>query len=288
MKKTIVILILILAGLYILLSAVTSENEYAAERLFYRAMKAHGKISANPDVAPPRLLEYVENNLKTLLIKYPKTEVARTAGITLAELYIVNKKYEDALSRVDLVIKAYDKNPAVLSAACFLKGLAYEKQGKWPAALKEYEKLRDNYTNTELGLQMPMYIAKYYDTNGRSADAKQAYADSAVFYKDLKEKYTGKALGYVSSMLLLQSYLNTKNYEEAGKIIEESIDKYASGTTLLQLLPQVDSIIVKELKQPERAIKIYKSIKGKAKDERLIKFLDKRIEALESGVGSGA
>lgn len=283
MKKIIIIMLSVLLALYILLSVGTSGNEYAAERLFYRAMKMNGKISANPDVAPPRLLAYVENNLKTLLAKYPKTAVARTAGVTLAEFYIANKRYEDALSRVDLMIKAYDKDPAVLSAAYFLKGRAYEKQDKWPAALKEYKKLQDDYTSTELGMQIPLYIAKYYADKGRDADARQAYSEAAAFYKKLEKDNSGKGLGYISNMLLLQSYLSVKNYEESGNVIEETINKYRSGETLRQLLPQVENIIVKELKRPEKAIEIYNNIKANTKEEKLIKFLDKEIELLQKG-----
>lgn len=281
MKKIIIVMLSVLVAMYIILSVVTSGSEYAAEKLFYRAMKMNGKISANPDVAPPRLLAYVENNFKAVLAKYPKSEVARTAGITLTEFYIVNKRYEDALSRADLMIKAYDKNPTVLSAAYFLKGRAYEKQDKWPAALKEYKKLRDDYTNTELGMQMPLYIAKYYADNGKDADSRQAYNDAAAFYKRLEKENSGKGLGYVSNMLLLQAYMGVKNYEEAGNVIEETIDKYRSGTTLRQLLPQVENIIVKELKRPDKAIGIYKNIKVNTKDEKLIKFLDKKIKLLE-------
>lgn len=283
MKKIIIVLILVIAALYILLSAATSGDEYAAEKLFYRAVKMNGRISSNPDVAPPRLLEYVESNLKTLLAKYPEAGIARTAGITLAEFYIVNKRYEDALSKLDLIIKAYDKDPIMLSAAYFLKGRAYEKQDKWPAALKEYEKLRDGYASTKLGIQMPLYIAKYYADKGRDADAKQAYDDAVVFYKKLEKENSGKALGYVSSMLLSQAYMSTENYEEAGRVVEETIYKYKSATTLLQLLPQVENIIAKKLKRPEKAIEIYKNIKVNTKDEKLIKFLDKKINLLEKG-----
>ena len=95
MKKAVITLIFILITVYVALSVLGSGGEYAAEKLFYRAMKMNGKIMANPDVVPPKQAEYIENNLKKLLAKYPKTEVAKTADITLVEFYIFNKKYDE-------------------------------------------------------------------------------------------------------------------------------------------------------------------------------------------------
>jgi tetratricopeptide (TPR) repeat protein len=280
MKKTIYILISILVVVYIALSVLGSGGEYAAEKIFYRAMKMSARITANPDVVPPKLLEYVESNFKNILEKYPKTEAARAANITLAEFYIYNKRYGDALSRLDLIIKANSKMPGVLSTAHFLKGRAYEKQNKWPNALKEYNIVRDDYTDTELGIKMPLYVARHYTDKGMDADARQAYGEAALFYKKLERDNNKSMLGYVASVLLIQAYMGAENYEESGTALEETIDKYGNGTTLAQLLPQVENIFVNKLKQPERAIKIYKDVMEKTKNGRLKKVLEEKIGQL--------
>jgi tetratricopeptide (TPR) repeat protein len=281
MKKTVYILILIVLAVYIIFSVVSAGGEYAAEKIFYRAMKANAKITANPNVVPPKLIEYVETNLKDILKKYPKTDVARAASITLAEIYIYNKRYDDALSTSDSIIKTYSSAPAILSTAHFLKGQVYEKQDKWAKALKEYNIVRNNYTDTVLGIHMPLYVAKYYAGKGRDADARQAYSEAVLFYGKLEKVNSRKMLGYTASKLLIQVYMDTGNYEEAGRVLEETINNYRSGITLEQLLPQVENVFVIKLKQPDKAIEIYKSIKEKFKDERLNKFLDKKIAAIK-------
>ncbi|MFH0764069.1 MAG: hypothetical protein V1927_03620 [Candidatus Omnitrophota bacterium] len=282
MKKLIAIFIIILVTLYAVLSILGSGGEYNAEKLYYRAMKVNKKIAANPDVVPPKLLGYVENDLKTLLEKYPRTEIAKTANITLAEFYIFNKRYDDALSKIDSIIKANNKNPIILSTAYFLKGRAYEKQDKWASALKEYEIVRDDYIDTELGIQMPLYIAKHYSDKGKEANAAQAYNDAALFYEKLEKNNSKKLLGYIASKLLLQTYINSGNYEQAGKTLEETLNRYKSMMVLTQLLPLVENIFVKELKRPEKAIEIYENIKEGTYDDRLKRFLDKKIEKLNS------
>ena len=280
MKKIILLMAVTLLALYIVLSILGSGGEYGAEKLFYRALKLNSVIARNPDVAPPKLLSDVENTLKKILVKYPKTNVAMTANMTLAEFYIRHKRYDDALSKLDAIIKAYDKNQSMLSTAHFLKGRVYERQGYWQKALKEYAIVRDNYTETELGLQVPLVIAKYYVDNGRDADAKQAYNDAVTFYGGLEKKNHKKMLGYIASKLLIQTYMFMEDYEKASSVIEETIYNYPSQMTLMQLLPQMEILIVKKLKQPERAVGIYKKIREMSKDEKLNKFLDKKIEEL--------
>lgn len=282
MKKTIIILSLILAVTYIGLSVLGRGGEYAAEKLLYRAMKVTGKIAANPDIAPPKLVEYVETTLKTLLKKYPQTKAARAANMSLAELYVFNKNYDKGLSQTESIIKEYCAEPAMVSMALFLRGQIYEKENKWPIALKEYEKLRDKYTNTQLGMHMPIYIAKYYENKGMDADAKQAYNDAVAFYKKLEKENSKKVLGYLASLALLQTYLDKPDYEQAGRILEETLNKYMSRTALLQLLPQVENIFVTKLNQPEKAIEIYNGVIEKVKDEKLKQVLQKRIDALKT------
>ncbi len=282
MKKIIYLMLSALIVLGVALAIAGSSGEYAAEKLFYRAMKNNEKIAINPDVAPPKLLETVENDLKKLLKKYPNVNIARDASMALAEFYIVNKNYDKALATLNTMIKKYAKDEAVLSAAIFLKGRAYELQGNWPKALKEYETLRDKYTQTQIGMQIPIYIAKYYEGKGRAVDAKAAYAQAEQFYQRLERENSGKLLGYGASVFLIQTYILSEDYEQAGKVLEETLKKYMSQIAITQLLPQAENIFVKKLNRPEKAVEIYKNVIEKVKNEKFVKSVKNRIAVLEA------
>ena len=281
MKKLILILSLILVTVYAGLSILGSGGEYAAEKLYYRAMKVSKKIAANPDVVPPKLINYVEVDLKKLLSKYPNAEIAKSADIILAELYIFSKRYDEALKKLNSIIKAHGDIPLILSTAHFMKGHIYDKQDKWANALKEYEIVRDDYPDTELGIQMPLYIAKCYSDKGKEAEAEQAYRAAALSYEKMERDNGKKFLGYTASKLLLQTYINSGNYEQAGKTLENALGKYKNMTALTQLLPQIENVFVTELKRPEKAIEVYESIKEGTYDDRLKTFLDKKIDLLK-------
>ena len=280
MKRIILTLIAILVGLYIVLAILGSRGEYAAEKMYYDASRAAEKIAANPDVVPPRSIDYIERKLKTLLQKFPNTEVARTVDIKLAEFYIAFKKYDLAIAQLDAVIKKHATNKTMLSMAYFLKGLAYERQDKWADALKQYEIVRDSYSETQVGLQVPVYIGNYYMAKGREADARQAYSEAIQFYTKLEKDNSGKPLGYMAALYVIQAYMRADNFEAAAVEVEKDLDKYYSSVTLVHLLPLVENIIIAKLNNPEKAIAIYKSILAKSKDPKLNNALEKRIKGL--------
>lgn len=281
MKKIILILVSILLFVGIILSIFGSGGNYAAEKLFYRAMKINSKIAANPDVAPPALLAAVENNLKQLLKKYPKANAAKMAHMALAEFYISNEKYVEAFNQIKTIAETYFRDSNILSSAQFLKGLVYEKQSRWDRALAEYTILRDKYPNTKLGIGIPIYIGRYYDSKNMRAEADKAYNDAIAFYTKMEKENFKKPLGYIASTMLLQSYLNLKDFDGAGRILGATINNYPSDGVYAQLSPYVELVFVRKMNQPEKAVAVYKDIKLKTKDEKLVKLLEKRIEKLE-------
>jgi len=287
MKKIILTLIIILIAVYAAFSLLGIGGEYAAEKLFYRAMKANEKIVINPDVAPPKLLASVENNLQKILKKYPDSNTAKGARMALSEFYLYRKKYDEAFSILNAVIDTEDvktesKDIAMLSKAHFYKGIIYEQQNQWGNALKEYTILRDEYTATALGLQIPLYIGRYYKEKGETAEADKAYNEAARFYEELERNNRGKVLGYAASTLLGQTYMTLEQYEQAGKVVEDTINNYPADQTFAQQLPLAESIFVKMLKRPEKAVEIYKYVQEKTNNKELKEILKKKIGELES------
>jgi tetratricopeptide (TPR) repeat protein len=280
MKRAILILILILAVIFVVLSVLGSGGEYAAEKLFYRAMKANTKVVVNPDVAPPPLLARVEGDLKKLIAKYPTAHITKIANIALVEFYTAHKNYDKALDAISGIMKTYKSDDVIMSTVHFMKGVIYEKRNNWPKALAEFQMLHDKYPYSQLGVQMPIYIAKYYDSKGQDAEARSAYSEARSFYGKIEKDHTGKNLGFIASTLLLQTYINTRNYEEAGRILEETMNTYMGQPVVLQLLPQVENIFVTKLNNPQKAVEIYKSINEKIGDGKLRKALQKRIDEL--------
>ncbi len=200
--------------------------------------------------------------------------------MALAELYFIDKEYAKAHITLDEIIEIEGQDVPMLAKAHFFKGSIYEKQDQWEKALEEYAILQDRYANTTLGLQVPLYIGRYYDGKGRDAEADQAYRDAVAFYDTLARDNEGSMLGYAASNMLRESYVSLKNYEQAGKVIEDTINKYPSLQLITQQLPYVEILYVYALKRPEKAIEIYKNVQGMTENTQIIEVLQKKIDEL--------
>lgn len=285
MKKTVFILIAILLVVYAGLALLCRGGEYPAERMLYRGFRAANAILINPDVTPPVMVASVENNLKAVAQKYPKTRAAIASQMTLAKFYAANKKYDNAFATLDGIIAKAGDDLALVSEALLTKGSIYEVQNQWPKALAQYKKMRDEYPLTPLGMQIPLYIGNHYRKNADIAQADAAYEDAVVFYKGIASKNKGSEVGYVASNFLTQAYINLKKYEEAGESIENTIATYPSVFTYMKQLPAAEYIYATLLKNPGKAIALYKQVKEKTKDAKLLKILQERIEELEKAHG---
>ncbi len=284
MKKIIYALILALVGLYILLAVASSSDEYNAERLLYHATRVSAKFAANPDVVPPAMQRSVERDLNIILSKYPHVKVSGMARLALAEFYIAGKKYDKAVSMLNDILVKYPGNENMQSRAQFLKGFAYEKQDKWDRALAEYNLLRKKYPKTQIGLQIPFYIARHYYAKGEENQAQGVYTEAVSFYRALESENRNNIVGYTAASLLVYVYMNLKQYEEAGRTAEEILNNYPLAVSLRDQIQNVDTIYISILKKPQQAIEIFRVVKDKTKDPNAQKFLEKHIEAIKQQI----
>jgi tetratricopeptide (TPR) repeat protein len=278
MKQIVIVLIAVLIAVYVALSVLGSNSEYAAERLFYRAVKTNSRLAINPDVAPPAMLKAVENDLNRILKRFSGTNTAMAAHVALAEFYLSHKKYDQALAAINNCMGLYKHDVNILSRMQFLKGMAYEKQDRWDKALREYILLRDKYSTTSLGMQIPLYIGRYYLIKEMDGDAGDAYNKAIVFYKELEKKNRNNINGYAAANLLLRVYMDRRQYEKAGKTVQDIINNYPLMLSFRDQLPNIEIIYVKLLNRPEKAVEIFKSIQDKVKDPKIKEFLQKRMD----------
>lgn len=267
---------------FAILAIISSGYDYAAEKLFYRAMKTESKIAISPVAALRKMMLYVESNLQKILKRYPQSKVAKEAHFALAEFYLNHKNYVGALETLYDIIKVYSNDKSVLSKAHFLKGNVFEQQNQWNKALREYTILRDKYTDTPLGLGILVYIGDYYQQQKRYAEADKAYKDAVRFYRKIERQGRGKARGYAAANLLIRTYMELEQYEQAGEAVEEAIHLYPKLLPLAQQLANIDLIFIKELNKPEKAVEMYHKIKTKTDDPNLTQILDEKIKVLEA------
>ena len=282
MKKIILILISILIAVFIIFSFLGRRSEYAAEKMLYRALQAYNRVVANPDVAPPQMLTSAQGGIKKVTAKFPESNAAKTAYLKLAQAYLIDEKYDEAIVTSNEILEKYKKDDGASSVAQFSKAVAYEKSDRWEKALKELEVLKLRYVNTPLGLRVPLYIVSHYKKAGEEEKAQKAIAQAIESYTNLKNNNKGTLMGYASATILTQLYMAEKRPEDAAKVVKETIVDYPNAPTIFQQLSLADVLLVKTLNRPKEAIEIYKAFIPKTNNEKIREALQKRIETLKS------
>jgi outer membrane protein assembly factor BamD (BamD/ComL family) len=284
MKKKIIIMIVVLIGIYFIFKVFNMNAEYFPEKLYFQALKAEEQIAANPDAATRKMLDRVELKLTRILQLFPNSEVARKADVRLGEFYIRAKRYGLAIAHLDKVIQKLERDRERLAMAYYLKGAACEKEDRWTDALRQYRVVRDNYSDTQIGLQMPLHIWSYYTVNGRTEEARQAYDDAIKFYKRIESENSDKPLGFMASLFLIRIYGMADDSDAAIAAIEEHINKYYSPATIGRIVPLIETVVVNRFKNPAKAVEIYTSILEKTKDPKLTALLEKKIKELSATI----
>lgn len=278
MKKVVIIFILALIALYVLLSLVTSGDEYAAERLFYKAIQAYREVMTNPEVIPAGVMVSAVNKFKLVYEKYPESETAGKAHLTLAEFYMAAKDHDGAMKTLNAFIdNAYD-DITLMSKAYFYRAAVYEAQKKWDEALDEYQILRDKYFETTVGILVPLNSARVYSMKNDTPKTAAAYKEAVIFYEQMEKRNRQTLAGYAAADLLRQTYMEVGKIEAAGMVVEETLKNYPHPNTYQKYLPLVEYIYIEQLNRPEKAIQIFNNILETAQDERFKTFLRQRID----------
>lgn len=284
MKKKIIIMIVVLIGIYFIFKVFNMNAEYFPEKLYFQALKAEEQIAANPDAATRKMLDRVELKLTRILQLFPNSEVARKADLRLGEFYIRAKRYGSAIEHLDKVIQKLERDRERLAMSYYLKGYACEKEDRWADALRQYRVVRDNYSDTQIGLQIPLHIWSYYTVNGRTEEARQAYDDAIKFYKRIESENSDRPLGFMASLFLIRAYGMADDGDAAIAAIEEHINKFYSPATIGRIVPLIETVVVNRFKNPAKAVEIYTSILEKTKDPKLTASLEKKIKELSATI----
>ncbi len=281
MRKVFFICAGVLLAVFVVLSLFGWNSEYAAERSLHNTLEKLRAIEKNPDVAPPKVLASIEDGLKEVLRKFPGTGPARIAYPKLAEMYVKDGKYDEAIALSDEILKNEHDNIALVSKAYFFKAVCYEKKDQWDKALVELRILQGKYVNTPLGLQTPFYIANHH-LRASNMDKSRKYFDEAIaFYRGLMTEHKGTALGYAASDLLVQVYIYIGEAAKAGEIVESIISEYPTGIALVNQVPYIELIFVKTLKNTDKAVELYNEMIKKSDDDRVKKYLEAAIKRIK-------
>jgi tetratricopeptide (TPR) repeat protein len=196
-------------------------------------------------------------------------------------VYIIKKDYDIARQKLNEAIAKFPGNATVGAEALAMIGSSYEVQGNWTEALNTYNKLKQEYPLTDFGLNIPFYVAAYYEKNGHEQNAQNAFNEAIGYYLKLSTEYPHTVVGLKSLRLLSNCYIAQKNWEEAVNVLEKVITQYPNPEIAVSVIDAINAITVSQLKDYDRAIGIYRHLIDSNPNHPLGKMLKKAIGVLE-------
>jgi|GEM_PF-1197215 len=283
MKKAFSLFLILLLGVYGVLSYLGSKsgaaNTYGIERRFWRAKALSQKIVVNSDSTPPSLFEESRKRFEEIIKDYPNHHaLIKESNLSIAGLLIYEKKYQEARNFLNKVQKEYPKDKAFGARSQFLLGFSSEREGNWEAALKEYRVLRDRYPESQVGLEIPLYIARH-DLKTDTQKGSESYEAAADYYRRLIQGNPKTPLQFLAFNYLLGGYEEQKKWDKALEVLRELVMTYPRMSRNYFL--RIDAYGLR-LKQPEKAIAIYKSLIQSYPDHQDAALFKKRIERLKA------
>ena len=276
MKKTV-----ILVFICMLFFLAGCGDEYPAEKLYWKAGKFSGQIFRNPKGTPSSQYEKAIAAFRKVVRKYPDSKNAREAQLKIGELYVAWENFPQAIKEFEKAIQKYPGNTILCSTAQFAIGACYEKQENWKEALVAYRKLFSDYKNTPLGIQVPLYIAQYYQRNEKNKEANKAFRQAIKDYKKIVKDHPNSKIAYVVQDYIVVCYGSLKQWRKAINSLEKFFKDYPESPKAAQSLLTIAGIYRNQLKEPQKAIAIYRQFLKEYPDSKLTHTVRKVLQESE-------
>lgn len=280
MRRTFLILSGILIGLFIVLSLLDTKGEYIIEQLLWRANKRLVECVRSPEVVPDKVFAQIAGQYQKIIQEHPKSALVPSAHLFLARVYIVKKDYNAGRKKLNEVLEKFPENTNICVEALVTIGSSYEAEGNWTQALETYGKLKQEYPLTDFGLNIPYYIASYYERNGHFENAQIALNEAIGYYQKLSSEHPGSAAGLKSMRLLANCYIAKKNWTEVLSILEKILTQYPNPEVAMPVVEAINKISTFQLKDYDVAISIYKRVLNSSPHYPLSGLIKKVISTL--------
>lgn len=284
MKKLIIFYCSILLGLFFILSTLDRKGDYVIEQKIWKLSQQQVDIFKDPLVVPEKAYEELISEYQKIINRYHYSHLTPRLYIRLGEIYILKKDYETARTIFQGIIDQYPQNRDLAAEALFHIGKTYEITQNWTEAKRIYDALRKEYPLTDVGLNIPVYIANYYRLHNDSAKLTEAYQSAVSHYIKIASEHDNTRIGMNALRHLSNCYLDQGRWNEAMGVLGNIIEKYAATGHLTikntdMIIKTINMVAAYRLKDYDAAIRLYQGIIQRNPQHPLEGYLTKVIDA---------
>jgi TolA-binding protein len=148
---------------------------------------------------------------------YPNSDEAVLAQLGLGLSLFQEREYKKAADEFLSVEQNYPRKWQQISKARFLYAQCFEKMGDWQRALTEFNWVKANFPATPEGLEVPYYIAQYYEKSGEKKLAQDSFDKGIEFYRKIVDTYSRTSIAPIAQNYIAKSLLALGRWQEAAE-----------------------------------------------------------------------
>jgi len=284
MKISLVLLPALLFFIFVFFSAI-DRSEYVLEKKMWKIQQQF-TVEAQYGILSKEKSEYLTTMYRNLIQQYPKSGLLPQIYIRIGQIYAVNKDFEKARTSYSEALQRFPQQKDLCSEALLDIGLTYEKENKVAMALETYRQVVKNYPLTDVGLNMPLYIANYCHRLNKDVEAQNAFQEAEGFYRNTAQENPNSSKGFNALRFLSVTYLDQEKWDDAVKIFEKILleyipSPYLDSKTTGSMVYLINVVSIEKLKKPGQPIAFYQMLIEKHPGYPLNKFFKDVIVTLQ-------
>ena len=177
---------------------------------------------------------------------YPDSDEAVLAQLGLGLSLFHQREYKKAADEFLSVEKNYPRKWQQFPKAHFLYAQCFEKMGDWQRALTEFNWVKANFPATPEGLEVPYYIAQYYEKSGEKKLAQDSFERGIEFYRKIVDTYSRTSMAPIAQNYIAKCLLALGRWREAAESFQALAERFpGSRLASASLLAAADIYRVK-------------------------------------------
>jgi len=233
-------------------------QEYRLERMYYYANKDYMEILKNPFQTNKDQIDDVIAEFDRIININPEWDGIGNVRYAIAHLYFLKRDFGKAKAKFKKIISDFPYQIGMCIQAKFFIGVCYEQEGKWDKALATFEKIMKDYPLAQLSIELPHYIAQYYQRHKKYHQAEDILRNAITNYESMISTYPyERKLIIVLEDVILHTYKELDDWDGVINTLQKIAIKYHKTDRGAEALYRLAKTYESKNKI-EKAIELYK------------------------------
>ncbi|MFC1510365.1 tetratricopeptide repeat protein [Candidatus Omnitrophota bacterium] len=286
MKKVMRVYLIVLIVLFVLLSFLDGRGVYTLEKKVWKLQKNYYELAKDPQAVSSRTFNDLIEKCQYVIDSHGDSPLSRGVMIMVGQIYELTKDFDLARKMYNDIFEKYKDNDEFSAEAKFLIGKTYESNGEWSTAEALLRDVSLNYMLTAVGMDIPIYIARYYRQNNDYQKTLDAYAEALAHYKSIISSNPDSFAELSAMRLLAKCYFEQNRWKEAIESLGDILHKYGTSSYLSLndadvIIKTINGVSAFKLKDVDVAIDLYKGLIADDPKRPLSVYLQQMIDGFQ-------